>query len=256
MSEIAKRRMSESKKGIKLSEITKRKISEGNKGKKRSEESRRMYSESKKGEKNPRYGKPSPMKGKKGKKFTEEQKRRVSVALKGRKLSEEHKRKMSEANKGEKNPRYGKPSPMKGKKHKPSSLKKMREKRLHQVFPPKNTSIEIILQNGLRKKGIKFQTHKPILGQPDLFIEPNICVFADGDWDHGYLYMNGLDCSKWKRNNEYFEKKIQEDKEITKELKKMKYKVRRFWGHKIKENPEKCIQEIIKIIKKAKPTTL
>ena len=141
---------------------------------------------------------------------------------------------------------------MKGRIVSEEARRKISEKRLHQVFPPKDTSPEIILQNGLRKKGIKFQKHKPILGQPDLFIEPNICVFADGDWDHGYLYMNGLDCSKWKRNNEYFEKKIQEDKEITKELKKMKYKVHRFWGHKIKENPEKCIQKIIKIIKESR----
>ena len=171
---------------------------------------------------------------------------KMSKASKGRKHSEEHKRKMSERMTGENNPFYGK-------KHEESTRKIIKEKRLHQVFPPKDTIPEKILQEELRKRKIPFRTHLPVIGQPDIFIEPNICVMADGDWPHGYLYMNGLDCSKYKvQNNEFFEKKIQNDKKITQSLTEQGYKVQRFWEHEIKENPEKCLQKIIKIIKEAR----
>ena len=63
---------------------------------------------------------------------------------------------------------------------------KLRQKRLHQIFPKKDTKIEIILQKELTKRDIPFVTHKALFGQPDIFIEPNICVFADGDYWHNY----------------------------------------------------------------------
>ena len=131
--------------------------------------------------------------------------------------------------------------------------KKIKEKRLHQVFPKKDSKIEKILQEGLKKRKIPFTTHVPIIGQPDILIEPSICVFADSDWFHGYTYMSGHDCSKYKMlNNEYFEKKIQSDKEKTQSLTVQGYKVLRFWEHEIMKNPEECLQEIIKIIKESR----
>ena len=76
---------------------------------------------------------------------------------------------------------------------------------------------------------------------------------ADSDWFHGYKYMNGHDCTKYKiMNNEHFDKVIQYDKKITQLLTEQGYEVRRFWEHKIKENPEKCLQEIIEAIKEAR----
>lgn len=59
----------------------------------------------------------------------------------------------------------------------------------YRVFPKKDTSIEIKLQGLLRYNNINFETHKPIFGQPDLFIEPNICIFADGDYWHNMPKM-------------------------------------------------------------------
>ena len=129
-------------------------------------------------------------------------------------------------------------------------LEKIRKARLKQVFPLTDTKIEKILQKRLREKGIKFEKHKSILGQPDIFIEPNICIFADGDWFHGYMYMNGFDCNKNKvMNNQHFEKVIQRDKKKTQLLIKDGYNVLRLWEHEILTDPEKCLQKIIKIIK-------
>lgn len=104
--------------------------------------------------------------------------------------------------------------------------KNVKQRRLNQVIPSKDTKIEIKLQNELSKRNIKFTKHKPIIGQPDIFIEPNICIFADGD------YWHNLPTSKEK------------DQKITNELKNLGYKVLRFWEHEIVNNIDNCINTI------------
>lgn len=48
----------------------------------------------------------------------------------------------------------------------------------------KLTKIENILSNVLKKENIQFQTHKSLLNitEVDIFIEPNICIYCDGDY--------------------------------------------------------------------------
>lgn len=72
-----------------------KKISETHKGKKLSEEHRRMISERMKGENNPNYGNHYKLRA--------ETRRKISEANKGRKVSEETRRKLSERQIGEKN---------------------------------------------------------------------------------------------------------------------------------------------------------
>lgn len=97
-SEKSKKKISESRKGIKFSEEHKRRLSEVHKGIKHTEETKNKISKigKKKG-----YGK-----WMKGKKHSEETKKKISKAGKGRKrlpFSDEWKKKMSEAHKGGKN---------------------------------------------------------------------------------------------------------------------------------------------------------
>ena len=49
-----------------------------------------------------------------------------------------------------------------------------------------DTDIEIILEDWLKDKGIKYEKQKQLLGITlvDFFIEPNICLYADGDYWH------------------------------------------------------------------------
>lgn len=62
---------------------------------------------------------------------------------------------------------------------------KIREKRLLQVLPTKNTSIERAIQAELEVRGIGCYRHYPVIGQPDFaFPEKKIAVFADGDYWH------------------------------------------------------------------------
>jgi len=77
--------------GMKMSEEAKRKISESRKGKNHTEETKKKMREAQK-----------------GKKHTEEAKRKISNESKGRKHTEETKKKMSEAKSGVNHPNWGK----------------------------------------------------------------------------------------------------------------------------------------------------
>ena len=196
---------------------------------------------------------------------TEDIRKRKSMKLKGRKCryiikhSEETKKKMSDSRIKfiKDNPEYVKllsnklkerrklgfnPFP-KGSKHKPETIvkikesllkthhtnefkDKMRMSRLKQVFPTKDTKIEVTIQKALINESIDFEKHYPILGQPDIFIKPNICIFCDGEYWHNY--PGGLE----------------KDKRVNHELEKQGYKVLRFWGDKINTNIKECIQKI------------
>ena len=108
--------------------------------------------------------------------------------------------------------------------------------------------------------GIEFKKHMPILGQPDAFIQPNICIFTDGDFWHANpkpWLKHGIKKNGFKPNDHIVGKKFAKDawaydKRITDTLKKDGYVVLRFWESELETEPEKCLQKIIKIIKESR----
>ena len=128
--------------------------------------------------------------------YSKETLEKISKASRGRKLTEEHKLKIALASS-------------------------------KQNFPFRNTSIEIKLQNFLKEQGIEFQTHYPILGQPDIFIKPNICIFADGCYWH-----KCPECGF----EESIKKERERDAKVTRELQLQGYLVIRMWEHNINKN--------------------
>ena len=92
LSEEIRKKMSEAKKGVKLSEETRKKMSESLKGRQFSEETRKKMSESLKGNQNAKGNQ-----SRKGCHLSEETRKKMSEAKKGVKLSEEHKQKLSAA---------------------------------------------------------------------------------------------------------------------------------------------------------------
>ena len=107
----------------------------------------------------------------------------------------------------------------------------------------------------LKDNEIKYETHRMyvkrglrIHGQPDIFIKPNICIYADGDYWHAnpkfykpndVIIQNKKAKDKWKT-----------DKEITAKNEKQGYVVLRYWEYDILNSPKTCLREIIKIIRK------
>lgn len=61
---------------------------------------------------------------------------------------------------------------------------KYSQSRPFRKIPFHDTKPELIVQAALRELGVQFRTHAPITGQPDIFIEPNICIFVDGCYWH------------------------------------------------------------------------
>lgn len=121
----------------------------------------------------------------------------------------------------------------------PSLMKTSNTLRIYAVnkrgsFPKTNTSIEVILQNGLKSHKITFETDKPLLNitRADIYILPNICVFADGDHWHNYPVGREI------------------DRRQTKTLVENGFVVLRFWERDIHKDPEGCIQKILDEIDK------
>jgi len=148
--------------------------------------------------------------------------------------------------------------PFYGKKHKRGTRKKMRVARSTAVFPRIDTKIEKILQELCDSAGIKYQKHKSFnLGfqyhQTDLFIEPNICIEADGVYWHAHpkYYKPDVIIHRAHKNKKQMTAKDvrARDRKITRTMEKQGLIVLRFWADEIKETPEKCLQKIKKAIK-------
>ncbi len=96
----------------------------------------------------------------------------------------------------------------------------------------KGTIIELLLEKELADRFIKFagQVSIPTAHTvPDIFIEPNIVIYADGDYWHGIPKQRRID-------------KLQ-----TKRLIALGYKVYRFPEYEIKKSPKMCINKIREI---------
>ena len=139
------------------------------------------------------------------------------------------------------------------------SKEKLRKKRLNEKFPKKDTKFEKSIQNALKKKGVEFETHKAILGQPDIFIKPNLCIFADGDFYHANPSKYPDDFIIWKERYSKTQKKItpaitakmiqQRDKKVREKLRGMGYVIIQFLESEWEKDQKKWIQKIINAIK-------
>lgn len=93
----------------------------------------------------------------------------------------------------------------------------------------KETGIELKLQGLLAEMGIEFITQKPILGVTiaDLFVYPNVALFADGKY--------------WHHSTEAQENK---DRSITMKLKKAGYVVLRLEEDEINKNIDEVRKKV------------
>ena len=260
--------------GRKHSEETKRKMT----GRRHTEETKRKMSKSRKGEKHYNFG------GKlrhdkltfKGRKHTKKSKKKISSAGIGRKHTEKAKKSIGLAQKGKIISEESKQKRIatmekrfpdglipwhKGKTgvFSDEAIEKIRNRRATQVFPVKDTKIEKILQRLLKEIKIKFETHRMyvkrglrILGQPDIFIKPNICIYADGDYWHanprdfvnkGKLYP-GFKKDDHIIGNLSAKDKWARDKNVSQRLRKKGYNVIRFWQSELENYREKCLQKL------------
>jgi len=168
--------------------------------------------------------------------------KKMSNSHKGYKWSEKSKEKARLSHIGIKNHFFGK-------KHTKEAIDKIKKSRQYLTMPQKDTIPELKTQSILVRHNISFEKHKKILGRPDMFIEPNICIFVDGDYWHGNpnKYKPTDIIGAGKRKMPVFNK-WKYDKKITNELKKLNYKVLRFWEHNINNKFSTVECKIIKTV--------
>lgn len=109
-----------------------------------------------------------------------------------------------------------------------------------------NTKVERDFRKRVWAEGLRYRLYYSKLpGRPDMaFVSKKVVVFIDGCFWHK--------CPKcFKRpasNTDYWDKKIEynisKDKRVSDELKKLGWKVLRFWEHDIKNHPDKCMRNI------------
>lgn len=147
-------------------------------------------------------------------------------------------------NLGKNNPMYGiSLYHWKGRKHTETTKEKLRITRRNQVFPYKDTSIEVKIQDYLRDiLKLHFEKHIALEGQPDIFIEPNICIFCDGDYWHGNQRFYG-DTDMINKNLSVKDRRVH-DEEVTSKLRYEGYMVIRLWEYDINNNFDKCVNII------------
>ena len=138
----------------------------------------------------------------------------------------------------------------------PKEREKQRQIRLNMKIPQKDSIPEKIMQRLLREQAIEFNTHVPIMGQPDIFIKPDLCIFLDGNFYHANPKMHSADHLIWKKYKNTPERRAKDiwekDERVNKILESQGKTVLRFWEYDIENNPEKCLQKIIKAIKESR----
>ena len=123
--------------------------------------------------------------------------------------------------------------------HSEETKVKLREARVHQVIPSKDSDIEIMLQEELNNRKIEYKTHVHLKGQPDIaFPDKKVVVFADGCYWHGCPIC---DYSGPERRDK------SRDERVTKFLESKGWRVLRFWGHEIRKNPSQVVDKIMEV---------
>lgn len=143
---------------------------------------------------------------------------RIDRSRKGIILSEEHKEKIKEKNTGKKRTKKTK------EKQRESRIKYMQR---HHVF--KDTSIEIKMQDELKRRKIQYETQKPLLKKylVDIYVKPNVVIECDGDYWHNRLTAK------------------ERDEERNTNLKENGFRVYRFWEHEINTSTAECVDRIL-----------
>ena len=131
------------------------------------------------------------------------------------------------------------------------NLTKAQRRKNMQNIRSAGTSAEMAVMRELRRLNIYFAKNvSSITGKPDIvFRRKKTAVFIDSDFWHG----NRTRCIMPKSNSNYWEKKIsrnkERDKRVTRVLKENGWTVIRIWEHAIKNNVDKEIQKIIRILR-------
>lgn len=110
----------------------------------------------------------------------------------------------------------------------------------------RDTKPELALRKAVWARGRRYRLSYPIPGKPDLvFPGQRVAVFVDGCFWHGCPEHGTLP----KTNREFWTSKLNQNKErdvrVTMQLRKMGWKVLRYWEHEVSTNLDDVADTII-----------
>ena len=112
----------------------------------------------------------------------------------------------------------------------------------------KDTKPELAFRKALYAAGYRYRVdYKKLIGKPDIVLKKyKTVIFIDGEYWHGRNWEERK--PKIKTNREFwvakFERNIQRDKEVNAELKRLGYKVFRFWEKGVRFLSSKVINHL------------
>jgi len=113
----------------------------------------------------------------------------------------------------------------------------------------KNTKPELAFRKALYAAGYRYRIdYKKLIGKPDVVLKKyKTIIFIDGEYWHGHNWEERK--PQVKTNRKFWiakiERNIQRDEEVNIALKKLGYKVFRFWESEIKKDLEGCLQKVV-----------
>ena len=119
-----------------------------------------------------------------------------------------------------------------------------------------DTTPEVLLRKALRAAGIRFRSNvKALPGCPDLIlVQHRVAVFCDGDFWHGRDWATRKNKLRAGWNAAYWVPKIernrQRDREVTRTLKRIGWRVIRVWESDVRTNPHRVARRIFTTISK------
>ena len=109
----------------------------------------------------------------------------------------------------------------------------------------KNTKPELLFRKALWNKGVRYRINsKKLPGKPDVSIQKyKLAIFIDGEFWHGYNWDERR--NKIKSNRGFWVPKIERNEEVNQLLEDMDYTVFRFWEQDVKNELDKCINDVL-----------
>lgn len=132
--------------------------------------------------------------------------------------------------------------------------------RIMAAVPSRDTRPELALRRALFAAGLRYRVApRELPGRPDIaFPRVRLAVFVDGDFWHGNAWRlrsaaSTADLHRRWRNSDFWNDKIEtnvrRDRRVEAELKRLRWRVVRFWESTVVSDLDDCVRQIAAAIK-------
>lgn len=116
----------------------------------------------------------------------------------------------------------------------------------------KNTRPEMALRRALHALGLRYRLHPKLPGRPDVwFVKAQVAVFVDGAFWHG-RDLRALARQLRVRRRFWLAKigaNVARDRKNRAALRRMGYRVVRFWHDQVLGDPQKCARSVFELVR-------